>query len=143
MVIAGHQVERFDLRGEILIEVVHLELPLEIRNCAQAFHDDRCSMACRECRHQLGERVDIDIAEMGYGLLNERNPILNLECHGLMPGIADDRNDHSVEDPCGALDDVDVSESDRVVRPWADRDAGIQLLAAQDGAWNIVTRVDP
>jgi hypothetical protein len=36
-----------------------------------------------------------------------------------------------------------VSESDRVVRPWADRDAGIQLLAAQDGAWNIVTRVDP
>jgi hypothetical protein len=36
-----------------------------------------------------------------------------------------------------------VAESDRVVRPRADREACIQILAAQDAASNIVTRVDP
>ena len=100
-------------------------------------------MAFRECRHQFGERVDIDVAEMSYGVLKKGNPILDPECHGLVSGLANDRNDHSVEDLGCALNNVDVAESDRVVRPRADRDACIQILAAQDDASNIVTRVDP
>src|SRR5205814_3548031 len=62
---ARHHVDRLHLRRERPVELVHLELPLEVRDHAEALDDRLRVPSAREVDHELAEDVDLDIAEAG------------------------------------------------------------------------------
>src|SRR4051794_60691 len=117
---AGHHVDRLDLRREVAVELVHLELPLEIGYDAQALHDHLRVPAAREVDDELLEDVDLDVADRRQLVAQELDALLDREHRLLVVGIADDADDDPVEDPRGALDHVDVPVRDGVVRAGVD-----------------------
>ncbi len=81
-------------------------------------------MLPREVDHELAEHVDDDVFELGEGILEEGDSLLDAEQRLLVGRVADDTDDDLVEDCGRAADNVDVPERDRVERAGADRDDG-------------------
>src|ERR671935_1626967 len=76
---AGHDVDGLDVRREGPVQVVHLELPLEVRDHAQALHDHLRVPLAREVDDELGEAVDLDVLAARERLLEERDPLVERE----------------------------------------------------------------
>src|SRR3954452_1579228 len=121
-----HQVDGFDVRGQLAVELVHLELVLEVRDRAQSFDDRHGALLARIVDDQLVERLGADVAEVAGRLLDERAPVLGAEQRLVLAdrGV-DDGDDELVEKRRGAGDDVDVAVGDRAIRARADGDAVI------------------
>ena len=101
--------------------MVHLELPLEVRDHAQPLHHRLRVVLARELDDELGEDVDDDVVAARERVLEERDPLLDGEERLLVRRVADDADDDAVEDRRRAPDDVDVPVRDGVVAAWADR----------------------
>jgi hypothetical protein len=121
---------------------MHLELPLEVGDRAQALHERACAPAAGELDDELREDVDLDVAEVFERALEERHAFLDRERRLLVLRRADDADDDAVEDRRGARDDVEVAVRDRVVRARADRRDGLRV-AHDSGASNTVIRAEP
>ena len=65
---ARHHVDGLDLRREVTVQLVHLELPLEVGDHAQALDDHLRLPAARELDDELGEDVDLDVLEVRRAL---------------------------------------------------------------------------
>src|SRR5918992_741832 len=87
---ARHDVDRLDLGGEMAVQLVHLELPLEIRDDTQALHDRLGLPAPGELDHELGEDVDLDVVEAGEGCAEELDAFVQREERLLVTRGADD-----------------------------------------------------
>ena len=118
---ARHHVHGLDLGRELAVQVVHLELPLEVRDHAQPLHHRLRVVLAREVDDELGEHVDEDVLAAGQRHLEELHALVYGEQRLLVQRIAHDPHDDAVEDARGAADDVDVTVRHRVVRAWADR----------------------
>src|SRR5439155_13814269 len=118
---AGHDVHRLDVRREVAVELVHLELPLEVRHDAQALHDRLRLPPVREVDDELAEDVDLDVGQVRKRGMQEVDALLDREHRLLVARLADDSHDDAIEDAGGASDHVDVTVRHRVVRAWADR----------------------
>src|SRR5262249_9331620 len=118
---ARHHVDRLDLRRERSVELVHLELPLEVRDDAKPLDDRLRLPLAREVDDELAEDVDLDVLDVRDGLVQERDSLLEGEHRRFVVRTPDDADDDAVEDSRRAFDHVDVTERHRVVRTWADR----------------------
>src|SRR5262249_19463811 len=105
--------------------VVHLELPLEVGDDAQALDHRLRAPAARELDDELGEDLDLDVLEVAKLVLEELDALLDAEQRVLVRGLADDPDDDPVEDLRRPRDDVEMAERDRVVAPWTDRRDGV------------------
>ena len=132
---ARHHVHGLDLGGEMAVQLVHLELPLEVRDHAQALDDHLRVPPVREVDDELGEDVDLDVVEPGERLTQERDALVEREHRRLVLGIADDPDDDAVEDLGRALDHVDVPVRDGVLVAGVDR--------GDHSASKSVSRVEP
>src|SRR5438876_6640317 len=133
---ARHHVDGLDLRRERPVELVHLELPLEVRDDAEALDDRLRLPPAREIDHELAEDVDLHVAEAGESIAEELDPLLDGE-HRLLVLRRPHHADHDpVEDPSRTRDHVDVAVRDRVVAPGRNR-------RDHCGASKSVTRVWP
>ena len=103
------------------VELVHLELPLEVRDHAQPLHDRLRVPPARELDDELAEDVDLDVRQMRERVAQELDALVDLEHRLLVVRLADDADDDAVEDAGGARDHVDVTVRHGVVRAWADR----------------------
>src|ERR671925_1447241 len=61
---ARHDVDRLDLRRKRAVQLVHLELPLEIRDHAQPLDDRLRLPAVCELDDELSKDIDLDVVEM-------------------------------------------------------------------------------
>src|SRR3954447_13395118 len=75
---ARHHEDRLDVRSEVPVQLVHLELPLEVGRDAQALDDRLRLPAAGEVDDELLEDVDLDVLRCD-GLLDERDAILGRE----------------------------------------------------------------
>ena len=98
------------------VQLVHLELPLEVRDHAQALDDRLRVPPAREVDDELAEDVDLDVVEAGERAAEELDALLDREHRLLVVRRADDADDDAVEDAGGARDHVDVAVRHRVVR---------------------------
>src|SRR5262245_136671 len=105
---ARHQVHGFDLGGEIPVQVVHLELPLEVRDGPEALDHGAGAEAAGELDHQVGEHLHLDVRDVGERLAQELDALLDGEHRRLVLRIPHDADDHALEDARGAADDVQV-----------------------------------
>ena len=103
------------------VELVHLELPLEVRHHAQPLHDRLCLPPSREVDDQLAEDVDLDVREMRERVAQELDALLDLEHRLLVVRRADDADDDAVEDARCAADHVEMPVRHGVVRAGTDR----------------------
>src|SRR6476661_6622614 len=71
----AHHVERFDLRAQSAIEVVHLELPLEIADGAQPLDDHTGTVLAGEVDHQGRESDHRHVVAPAQRLLDEADPL--------------------------------------------------------------------
>src|ERR671919_1422332 len=117
---ARHEVHRLDLGGEIPVQMVHLELPLEVGDRPQALHHRARAEAAGELDDELGEDLHLDVLGARERLPQEGDPLVHAEQGRLVLRVADDADDHALEDERGAADDVHVAVRDRVVAPRAD-----------------------
>src|SRR5919106_341765 len=122
---ARHQVHRLDLGSEVAVEVVHLELPLEIRDRAQALDHRRRAPAARELDDELREDVDLDVVLARERVLEKTHPLLDREQRLLVQRVADDADDDALEDRRRAPDDVEVPVRDWVVAAGANGGDGL------------------
>ena len=113
--------------------MVHLELPLEVRDHAQALDHRLRLPPAREVDDELGEDVDLDVVEVGERLLQEPDALLEREQRLSCGAAADDADDDAVEDRRRARDHVEVPERHGVVRAWADRGDHRVLEEGQPG----------
>src|SRR2546423_14103128 len=118
---ARHHVHRLDVRREVAVELVHLELPLEVRDDAEALDDRLRVPPAREVDDELAEDVDLDVAEAGEGVAEELDPLLDGEHRLLVLRRPHHADDDAVEEPGRARDHVDVAVRDGVVRAGRDR----------------------
>src|SRR5436190_18185996 len=117
---AGHHVDGLDLGSQRPVELVHLELPLEVGDDAEALHDRLRSPFTGKVDDQLGEDVDLHILPVAERLVEECDSLVQREHRRLVRRAADDTDDDAVEDAGRARDDVDVAVRDRVVRARSD-----------------------
>ena len=82
--------------------MVHLELPLEVGDHAQALDHRPRAPALGELDDELGEDVDLDVVLFAQRLLEERDALLDREHRLLVARLADDADDDAVEDRGGA-----------------------------------------
>src|SRR3954454_22627379 len=132
---AGHHVDGLDLRREGAVQLVHLELPLEVRDHTEAFHDRLRLPLPREVDDELREDGDLDVLHAGERLVEEVDAFVEREHRGLVRRAADDADDDAVEDVGGTADHVDVPVRDRVVRAGCER--------GDHACSRTVTRVEP
>src|SRR5262249_38036254 len=121
---------------ESAVELVHLELPFEVGDHAEALDDRLRVPLAREFDHELAEDVDLDVGEAGERVAEKLHALLDGEHRLLVLRRPHDADDDAVEDPGRAREEVDVAVRDRVVR--AGRDGGDHC-----GASKSVTRVWP
>ena len=103
------------------VQLVHLELPLEVRDDPQALHDRLRLPPPREVDDELAEDVDLDVVEVGKRIAQEFDTLLDREHRLLVVRGSHDSDHDTVEDPCCTADHVEVSVRDGVVRAGADR----------------------
>src|SRR5581483_10613556 len=118
---ARHDVDGLDVGRQMAVQLVHLELPLEIRDDAQPLHDRLRLPLAGELDDELAEDVDLDVLEVRERAAKEIDALLDREQRLLVVRVADDADDDPVEDPGCARDHVDVSVRHRVVRARANR----------------------
>src|SRR5919109_2054045 len=135
-----HQVDGLDVGSERAVQVVHLELPLEVGDHAQALDHRLRAPALRELDDELGEDIDLDVVLVAQGLLEEADPLVDGEHRPLVARLANDSDDDAVEDLRRPADDVEVAERDRVVAARADR--GAEVVRRHSGSKR-VTRTEP
>src|SRR5439155_18434209 len=116
---AGHQVHGFHLGRELAVEMVHLELPLEVGDRAEALDHRARAPAAGELDDELREHLDLDVLEVGEGLAEEVDTVLDREERLLVLRVTDDADNDPLEDSGGPPDDVDVPVRHRVVAPGA------------------------
>src|SRR5215211_1509754 len=139
----GEDVEGLDLRRQVAVELVHLELVLEVGYGTKSLHDRGGAVLAGELDEQHGERRNHDVSQpvIGDRLLDEALALRGVEQGGPLPDrLVDDAHDDAVEHPRRPPDDVQVAVRDRVVGSRADSDAPIAHADAP--SW-IVTRVSP
>src|SRR6266508_6580328 len=85
---ARHQIHRLDLRGEVPVQVVHLEFPLEIRDRAEAFDHGLRAPAAGEFDHELREDVDLDVLVAGECIAEKLHAFVHGEHRLLVLGVA-------------------------------------------------------
>src|SRR4029450_3414174 len=73
---ARHHVHRLDVRGERPVELVHLELPLEVGDHAQALHDHLGVPFAGELHDELPEDVDLHVVDALERLAPQDHPLL-------------------------------------------------------------------
>src|SRR5579864_742894 len=117
---ARHHVDGLDVRREMAVQLIHLELPLEVRDDPQSLHDRLRVPLVRELDDQLAEDLDLDIREMTDGSAQELDALLDREQRLLVPRLADNADDEAVEDAGGPRDHVDVPVRHWVVRARTD-----------------------
>src|SRR5688572_26400330 len=117
---ARHDVHRLDLGGQQVVEAVHLELPLEVGDHAEALHHRPGAVLAREVDDELAEDVDEDVVQPGEGILQERDALLHGEQRLLVLRVADDADDDPIEDRGRAPDHVHMPQRDRVEGPRVD-----------------------
>src|SRR4051812_26210792 len=105
--------ERVDAR-EALVHLRHLELVVEVRDCPEALHDRRRVVVAREVDQQALEELDRHVPEVRGLLVEHVLALLEREERLRLLRVADDRDDDMVEVARGPLDDVEVTEGDRV-----------------------------
>src|SRR5581483_6985501 len=116
-----HDVHGLDVGREVAVQLVHLELPLEVGDDAQPL-DDRLRVPFpRELDDELAEDVHLDVVEVPGRVAEEADALLRREHRVLVVRVADDADDHAVEDPRCARDHVHVAVRHRVVRARTDR----------------------
>ena len=64
---------------ERAVQLVHLELPLEVGDHAEALHHRRRAPAAGEVDDELGEDVDLDVVAAGERLLEEATTRSSIE----------------------------------------------------------------
>src|SRR4051794_8259769 len=111
---ARHHVDRLDVRREMTVQLVHLELPFEVRDHAQALDDRLRVPFARELDDELPEDVDLDVVDRADRVPEEVDPLLDREHRLLVRRGTDDADDDAVEDACRAPDHVDVPVGHRV-----------------------------
>ena len=119
---ARHDVHRLDLGREPVVEAVHLELPLEVRDHAEALHHRPGAVLAGEVDDELAEDVDDHVRHVRERVLEERDALLDGERRLLVVRITDDADDDRVEDRGRAADHVDVAQGDGVERAGVDCD---------------------
>src|SRR5437867_6287925 len=102
------------------VQLVHLELPLEVRDDAQALHDHLGIPSVGEVDDELAEDVDLDILEVAERDVQEVDAFLDGEHRLLVCRGSHHSDDDAVEDAGGARDHVDVAVRHRVVGARAD-----------------------
>src|SRR5262249_40746051 len=117
---ARHHVHGLDVRRERAVQLIHLELPLEVGDHAEALHDHLRFPSPREVDHKLLEDIDLDVVEVRDRVSRQRDALVDREQRALVLRRADDARDDAVEDLRGAGDHVDVPVRHGVVRPGAD-----------------------
>ena len=105
--------ERVDAR-EALVHLRHLELVVEVGDGPEALHDRGRVVVAREVDEQALEELDRDVAEVRGLLVEHVLALLEGEQRLRLLRVADDRDDDVVEVPRGPLDDVEMTEGDRV-----------------------------
>src|SRR4051812_39904934 len=93
---ARHHVDGLDLGRERPVQLVHLELVLEVRDHAKALHDHLRVPASREVDDELLEHVDLDVRDVGEGLADEVDALLDRQQGVLVLRIPDDADDDAV-----------------------------------------------
>src|SRR5581483_1053299 len=101
---ARHHVDGLDVGGEGAVELVHLELPLEVRDHPEPLHDHAGLPAAGEVDDELLEDVDLDVAEVRERVARELEPLLDREHRLLVLRVPDHAGDDAVEDLRGAGD---------------------------------------
>src|SRR5918996_1643094 len=76
---ARHDVDGLDFGGEVAVQLVHLELPLEVRDDAQALHDRLRLPAARELDDELGKDVHLDVVVPGERRAQELDALVQRE----------------------------------------------------------------
>src|SRR4051812_1085713 len=132
---ARHHVDGLDVGSQRPVQLIHLELPLEVRDDAEPFHDCFRLPLPREVDNQRREDVALDVRQVDERLPQERDTFVEGEHRLLVVRIPDHADDDAVEDPRRPRDHVDVAVRDWVVRPRADR--------GDHSCANTVTRVPP
>src|SRR5579862_7417248 len=130
----GHHVDRFDLRSEGSVELVHLEFPFEVRDNSQALDNHTGLPAPGEVDGELAEDVDLDVRRTHECLAQELDPLRHCEHRRLVVRIADDTDHEAVEDLGGTRDHVEMPVRDGIVGAGVDR--GDHLV-------NRVSRAEP
>src|SRR4051812_1867756 len=102
------------------VQLVHLELPLEVRDDAQPLHDRLRVPLLRELDDELAEDVDLDVVEVRQRAVQELDALVDREHRRLVTRFADDSDDDAVEDSRGSRDHIKVPVRHRVVRARAD-----------------------
>ena len=124
--------ERVDAR-EALVHLRHLQLVVEVGDGPEALHDRVGAVVPGEVDEQALEELDPDVAEVrGRPRVSISWRSSRREQRLRLLRVADDRDDDVVEVPRGALDDVEVTEGDRVERTRAEggRHAGLPVRSA-------------
>src|SRR5262245_9232081 len=123
----GHQEHGLDVRIEALVHGHHLELVLEVRHRSQAANDHARADFPREMDEQSVERVHLNgrppvTGERCGFAAQHRYALLDSEGLGLRRIVGD--ADHEMIDQLDrALDDIDVTERDRIERTGIEADA--------------------
>src|SRR2546423_567625 len=112
---ARHHVHRLDVRREVAVELVHLELPLEVRDDAQALHDRLRVPPAREVDDELAEDVDLDVVELRQSITQEVDTFLDRKHRLLVMWTPYDPDHHTVEDPRRAGDHIEMAVRHGVV----------------------------
>src|SRR4051794_7543400 len=132
---AGHDVDGLDLGRQGAVQLVHLELPLEVRDDPEALDDHLRVPLVGEVDDELREDFDLDVGEIRERVPQEADTLVEREHRRLVGRVADDSDDDAVEDSRRAADHVDVPIRDGVVGAWCDR--------GDHSCSNTVTRVEP
>ena len=106
--------ERLEAR-HLVVHLCHLQLVVEVRYRAKAFHDDADLASGRIVHEQARERVHLGVLEVSHGLLQHRHPLVDAE-EGRLHRVLQDRDHHPVETAIGPADDVDMPVRYRVER---------------------------
>src|SRR5919109_2185058 len=145
---ARHDVDRLDLRRKRAVQLVHLELPLEVRDHAQPLDDRLRVPLAREINDELGEDVDLDVLQLGESIAEKRDALVEREHRLLVVWTAHDADDDAVEDARGAGDHVDMAVRDGIVRARTNRSIHSSRPSSatpeeRESCSNTVTRVEP
>src|SRR5471030_1694607 len=76
---AGHQVNRLYLGVLPAVELIHLQLVLEIRDCAQPLHDCLRPNMSRELHDKRAERLGSNPLQIRDRALDEAHPLVDSE----------------------------------------------------------------
>ena len=108
--------------GQALVHLGHLQLLVEVRDRAQPLDDGVDAVITREIDQQAFEELDTNVGQMLRRFLEHLLAVFEAEQRRRLLRVADHGNDHFVEMPGRAFDDVEVPEGHRIERSRAESD---------------------